>query len=78
VLKAVPIEAFNGTPELHARRWPQVLADVGRRRTAMAKLANRVSDARPPRARKPVAARKKTPSSKPPRSRGGKAGARSR
>ena len=63
VLKAAPVDAFLDMPELQSRRWPQVLAEVGLRRKALAKLANRVSDSRPheakPGKRRPAA--RKTP-----------------
>ncbi len=61
VLQAVPLDAFAATPELHRRRWPQVVTRVNAQRAALAKLANRVSDAarkkkpaRPPAPRKPL------------------------
>jgi hypothetical protein len=62
VLKAAPMDAFLETPELHSGRWPQVLAEVGRQRASLAKLANRVSDSRPQKAKpgkpKPTARKK--------------------
>lgn len=33
-LRAVPLEAFPGTPSLRDKRWPVILADIGRRRRA--------------------------------------------
>ncbi len=45
VLQAVPLEAFPGSAELHRKRWPQVLDHLRAQREALAKLANRVSDA---------------------------------
>ncbi len=50
VLQAVPLESFPGSVELRRKRWPQVLAHVRAQREALAKLANRVSDAARPKA----------------------------
>lgn len=44
VLDAVPLDAFHRSSELHARRWPQVVAKVGAQRAALAKLAGRVRE----------------------------------
>ena len=67
VLKAVPLEAFPATAELHRTRWPQVLARVRSQREALAKLANRVSERTrrkaggpPAKAVRRAAAKKKT------------------
>lgn len=66
VLKAVPLEAFPATAELHRTRWPQVLSRARAQRDALAKLANRVSEGprskavRPPaKAVRRIAAKKK-------------------
>lgn len=47
VLQAVPIDAFDQAPELQRRRWPQVLATVGRQRAILAKLTRQTSEPRP-------------------------------
>lgn len=44
VLGAVPLDAFDDARELHDKRWPQVQAELGRQRAALAKLAGRVSE----------------------------------
>ncbi|MCU0759751.1 MAG: hypothetical protein MUF07_11240 [Steroidobacteraceae bacterium] len=44
VLEAIPLEAFPTSPELHAERWPQVVAGVAQQRAALAKLAGRVQE----------------------------------
>ncbi len=45
-LLGVPIDEFRTTPGLHERRWPQVLRDVARKRTAHAKAAGRATKRR--------------------------------
>ncbi|MFO1456127.1 MAG: hypothetical protein U1F18_07770 [Steroidobacteraceae bacterium] len=44
VLAAVPIADFTRSPELHRKRWPQVVANIESQRRALAKLASRVSE----------------------------------
>jgi len=43
-LEAVPLEDFRTTTALHKVRWPQILAEVTRKRESMRTLAARVSD----------------------------------
>ncbi|MBM5810473.1 MAG: hypothetical protein FJ191_00690 [Gammaproteobacteria bacterium] len=38
-LSAVPIEDFRTTSALHRRRWPQVLAEIGKKRETLRRLA---------------------------------------
>ena len=38
-LESVPLDQFRTTKALHKVRWPQILAEVARKRTSMAKLA---------------------------------------
>ena len=38
-LEAVPLEQFRTTTALHTVRWPQIVAEVTRRRASMRKLA---------------------------------------
>jgi hypothetical protein len=42
-LEAVPLEQFRTTTALHKVRWPQILAEVARKRESMRKLASEVS-----------------------------------
>jgi len=42
-LEAVPLEQFRTTTALHEVRWPQILAEVTRKRESMRKLAAEVS-----------------------------------
>lgn len=42
-LRAVPLEQFRTTTALHKVRWPQILAEVTRKRESMRKLAAEVS-----------------------------------
>lgn len=45
-LEAVPLEQFRTTTALHKVRWPQILAEVTRKRESMRKLAAEVSRTR--------------------------------
>jgi len=40
-LKAVPLEDFRTTSALHKVRWPQIVAEVGKKREALRKLSSR-------------------------------------
>ncbi len=42
-LEAVPLEQFRTTTALHKVRWPQIVAEVTRKRESMRKLATRAS-----------------------------------
>jgi hypothetical protein len=42
-LEAVPLEQFRTTTALHKARWPQILAEVTRKRESMRKLVTQVS-----------------------------------
>lgn len=42
-LEAVPLEQFRTTTALHKVRWPQVVAEVARKRDSMRKLAPEIS-----------------------------------
>lgn len=42
-LEAVPLEQFRTTTALHKVRWPQILAEVARKRESMRKLTSSVS-----------------------------------
>ncbi len=42
-LEAVPLEDFRTTPTLHKVRWPQIVAEVRRKREVLRELASRAS-----------------------------------
>ena len=41
-LKAVPLEDFRTTSSLHKVRWPQIVAEVGKKRESLRKLSSQV------------------------------------
>jgi hypothetical protein len=40
-LKAVPLENFRTTSALHKVRWPQIIAEIGKKRQSLRKLSSR-------------------------------------
>ena len=42
-LEAVPLDAFRTTSSLHRKRWPQVLAEVGSKRTTLRRAASQMT-----------------------------------